>query len=198
MAVADQIAAIGQAKTAIVAAVNSKGGTLAPNPPIASIAPAITALPTGGEADVVGTFLDEYGYICLDFAALDCKGHSGILTGDLVQYSTVEEVRNAQNVTSIGLRAFLGCDRLTHAEFPRVTAIDSAAFEGCASLEYIHVGTALTAVATLADTYVFDNTPTTMKIVVPDNMVTQYKAATNWSTYASRIIGISDWEALQG
>lgn len=37
-----------------------------------------------------------------------------------------------------------------------------------------------------------------METVVPDNRVTQYKAATNWSTYASRIIGISDWEALQG
>ena len=58
-------------------------------------------------------------------------------------------------------------------------------------------GTALTSVATLADTYVFDYTPTTMKIVVPDNRVTQYKAATNWSTYASQIIGLSAWEASQ-
>ena len=50
-------------------------------------------------------------------------------------------------------------------------------------------------VCTLETNFVFDNTPIasgTGYIYVSDNLVDTYKAATNWSAYASQIVAISE------
>jgi hypothetical protein len=52
-----------------------------------------------------------------------------------------------------------------------------------------------TTLATLGSTNAFSNTPIasgTGYIYVPDDLVDRYKQATNWSTYASQIKGISE------
>ena len=43
-------------------------------------------------------------------------------------------------------------------------------------------------------TNAFQNLPSDFKIIVKDELVTQYKEATNWSNYAANIIGVSEYE----
>jgi hypothetical protein len=49
------------------------------------------------------------------------------------------------------------------------------------------------AVPSLADTYAFTNSPSDCKIIVPDALYDEWKAATNWSSYASKIVKDSEY-----
>ena len=114
--------------------------------------------------------------------------------------------------TSIGDHAFYGCSSLTTADFPAVTTIGGSAFYGCSSLTTIDFPAVTTIsgnafincsrltsvilrntsqVATLSSTNAFSGAPNAI-IYVPDALVNDYKAATNWSTYADRIKGLSE------
>ena len=76
--------------------------------------------------------------------------------------------------------------------------IGSYAFNSCQTLSQIVVGTqSSTAVCPLESTTAFTETPiatstTDGYIYVADSLVDQYKTATNWVTYASKIKGISE------
>lgn len=78
-------------------------------------------------------------------------------------------------------------------DFPCVTSIKINAFENCTSLTSIIFGAET--VATLDNSNAFTNTPIasgTGYIYVPDELVNDYKAAQNWSTYANQIKPISE------
>lgn len=53
-----------------------------------------------------------------------------------------------------------------------------------------------TAVPTLSSTRTFQNMNSSCKIVVPDSLYTSWKAATNWSTFASKIVKQSNYNDL--
>lgn len=94
------------------------------------------------------------------------------------------------SVTSIGDYAFYGCTGLTSITIPNsVTSIDSYAFGDCTNLTEIDFSTH-NAVPTLADTSAFDNTSASLVIKVPSALVDEWKAATNWATYADKIVGV--------
>lgn len=114
---------------------------------------------------------------------------------------------NFPNVTRMDTYAFNSCRALKTASFPNVTSIGSFAFSNCYQLTTVIIGTNLTTVATLNDTNAFNYcyhilgttnstyNPNGLKdgyIYVPDNLVSRYKSATNWSTYADQIKGISE------
>jgi hypothetical protein len=90
-------------------------------------------------------------------------------------------------VTSIGNSAFASCIRLTSVTIPSgVTSIGSGVFNGCSGL------TSVTIEATTPPTLgfnSFDNT-NNCPTYVPSSSVETYKAASGWSTYASRIQAI--------
>jgi hypothetical protein len=70
-------------------------------------------------------------------------------------------------------------------------------FQSCSSLKYVLFGGA-TSVPTLSSTNAFQGTPIasgTGYIYVPDSLLTTWKAASNWSTYANQIKGIKAWVA---
>lgn len=92
--------------------------------------------------------------------------------------------------TSIDSSAFYGCSQLTSASFPVVTSIGGNAFNSCSQLTSVILGNT-SQVATLSSTSAFTNADNAI-IYVPDELVDSYKAATNWSTYADRIKGISE------
>lgn len=101
------------------------------------------------------------------------------------------------SVTKVGRSAFSFCEALTTVNFPNTTSIGDSAFYRCLQLTKVIIGTNQLTVATLS-TYVFNSTPIasgTGYIYVPDNLVNSYKTATNWSTYASQIKGISELPA---
>lgn len=94
-----------------------------------------------------------------------------------------------EGVTSIGTSAFSSCSALTSITIPESMAnIDSMCFNGCDQLVSITVR------ATMPPTLaygVFQGTSPSLIIYVPAASVDTYKAATNWSTYASKIQAIS-------
>ena len=90
-------------------------------------------------------------------------------------------------VTSIGNNAFYNCYSLSSITIPsNVTSIGSNAFLGCAGLNEIHL---LPINPPTLSTNAFSNTPSDFVIYVPQNSLEAYKAASNWSTYASKMVG---------
>lgn len=85
-----------------------------------------------------------------------------------------------------------GCTSLTRVGFPSVLkSIGNNTFYQCLGMRKYDF-TKLNAVPTLANVSAFTDIPAECVIVVPDNLLAEWKAATNWSTYASYIKGASE------
>ena len=106
--------------------------------------------------------------------------------------TSLTEITLPAGVTSIIFAAFVRCTSLTEIAFPAsLTSIGEYAFSGCSSLQYIRIEA--TTPPTLASTNAI---PSTIgAIYVPDESVAAYQAATNWSSFASKIKGISEMPA---
>lgn len=125
-------------------------------------------------------------------------------------------------VTSIGGNAFYGCSSLRSISIPNgVTSIGAYTFYDCSSLSSVTIGSGVTTIGNyafsrcrgLTSVIVNATTPPTLgtsafnntndcPIYVPCESVNAYRTASNWSTYASRIIGFEscttyDWEVVQ-
>lgn len=109
---------------------------------------------------------------------------------DGILMKTISGAYTNERVTSIGDYAFYGCTSLTSVDLPAVTSIGEYAFYGCTSLTSVILRNT-SEVATLADANAFTNASNAI-IYVPDSLVDSYKEADNWSTYASRIKGLSE------
>ena len=90
--------------------------------------------------------------------------------------------------TSIGAHVFYGCSALTTADFPAVTSIGANAFYDCSALTSLILASTSMASCGIS---IFNNASNAIAYV-NDALVSDYKAATNWSQYASRIKGISE------
>jgi hypothetical protein len=96
-------------------------------------------------------------------------------------------------VTSIGTYAFYSCYSLASVVIPNsVTSIGARAFYSCCGMTFYDFSQA-TAVPSLANTNAFNNIPSDCKIIVPDTLYDEWIAATNWSTYASKIVKDSEF-----
>ena len=97
---------------------------------------------------------------------------------------------NLHNATSIGDYSFALCYTLSSIDIANCTSIGAGAFVNCSALDSLTLSG--NTVCTLGE-YAFDNTPIasgTGYIYVPAELVDTYKAATNWSEYASQIVAI--------
>ena len=92
-------------------------------------------------------------------------------------------------MTSIGAYAFKQGTGLASITLPpALTTIGNYAFANCYNLKVCDC-TECTAVPTLGAS-VFQNTHADFKILVPSALEEEWKAAANWSSYASQIIGV--------
>ena len=100
-----------------------------------------------------------------------------------------------ESVTSISSYAFQNCYSLSSVVIPEsVTSIGNYAFQNCYGMAFYDF-TQCQTVPTLGGTAVFINIPSDCKIVVPDNLYDTWKAATNWSTHASKMVKASEFNS---
>ena len=96
----------------------------------------------------------------------------------------------SNGVTSIGNYAFQYCSSLSSIIISNgVTSIGDSAFHSCSGIAYYDF-TALSAVPTLSNTSVFARISADCEIRVPAALADEWKAATNWATYADYIVGV--------
>ena len=100
-----------------------------------------------------------------------------------------------KSLTSFGAQAFYNCMCLSNLKIPMsITNIGNSCFYGCYGMKYYDFSSH-TSIPTLG-TNAFGGISNDCKIVVPDSLYDSWKAASNWSTYANKIISKSDWDAL--
>ena len=120
-------------------------------------------------------------YIPVGYVPNECFSHC----------PNLEVVDFSPNTTTIGFGAFSSCYSLESIEIPSaIESINYEAFKNCENLASVYVHA--TTPPTLRNDS-FDGTPIadgTGTIYVPCASVDTYKAASGWSTYASRIQGI--------
>lgn len=106
---------------------------------------------------------------------------------------TLTEFKDDQ-LNSIAENSFLNCANLRIVDVPRVVSIEARAFHRCATLDTLILrnvdqvcklkGAGLTATLIASGTgYIY----------VPAALVEDYKAATNWSTYAAQFRALEDY-----
>lgn len=100
------------------------------------------------------------------------------------------------NSGNVGSYAFKGCSNLTNVTFgDNIKSIGSNAFSGCTKLASV---TFESTTPPSIESNSFQGIPSTCKFYVPCSAVNTYRTASNWSSYASQIVGyesctVYDW-----
>ena len=101
----------------------------------------------------------------------------------------VETATATEDVT-LNTSCFASCLSLTRFKCGAgLTEIGSNAFSGCVSCKLYDFSQS-TEVPTLKATSAFTNIPADCEIRVPAAIADEWKAATNWATYADHIVGV--------
>ncbi len=105
-------------------------------------------------------------------------------------YARPPQIVLPNSITSFGAYAFVYCAGLTSVVIPQsLASIAASVFAGCTSVRYYDF-TRCTAVPTLANANAFEEIPDDCEIRVPAALADEWKAATNWATYADYIVEV--------
>lgn len=176
----------------------------------------VTAKGGGGSTDI------EDGLITRTLTEYSNERVTSVGVCAFQSFSTLQSV-NLPNVTRIGAKAFNSCSILKRVVLPKLTEIQPGDnFTYCYALEYVDLAFAyripswclancpkletiilrksdsictLQATNGLSGTLVANGTG---YVYVPAALVDEYKAATNWSTYANQIRAIEDYPEICG
>ena len=165
------------------------------------------AVPSG-----VTSIADNAFYFCYSLASITIpKSVTSIGNGAFYNCSSLNSIAVPSSVTSIADNAFNSCYSLASITIPNyVTSIGNSAFYYCYSLAKITITRSVTSISTnafyncygmamydftqhtsvptLSGTNAFRNIPSDCIIKVPASLLNSWKAATNWSTYATNIV----------
>ena len=210
MSIASELARLQQAKADIKAAIEAKGVEVPSSALIDTYDDYIAQIEGGGGCSVASansiTF-DDMGRI----SSVDYKeGVTEIPEYMFSNNTSLTSVTLPSTLTRIGNSAFNKCYGLTSIVIPEgVTAIGWYAFYNCNGLSSVTIPSTVTSIGADAFYYCMGLTAITVNAVVPPSgsaafnntndcpiyvpceSVDAYKAATNWSVYASRIEAIS-------
>jgi hypothetical protein len=133
-------------------------------------------------------------YSCYSLASIVIpSGVTSIGNGTFYDCYSLAYIVIPSSVTSIEGRAFYYCYSLASIVIPSsVTSIGDYAFSSCSGMTYYDFR-ASKSVPTLSSTNTFNSSPSDCKIVVPDSLYSSWTTATNWSTYANKIIKASEF-----
>lgn len=152
---------------------------------------AITELP-----DSV-TEIGQYAFYNNRYLALT-KLPSSLIKLNSYAFNNCENLKVSETpvgLTLIPNSAFYRCSSISEMTIKgAITQIDSNAFYGCSKLTKLVIPN-ITSVPTLKNTSAFNNTPIasgTGYFYIPDELVTEMQGASNWTTYASQIKGVSE------
>ena len=145
-----------------------------------------------GESTSVG---NSAFYYCYSLASVTIPNSVTSIGNYAFQYCySLASIAIPNSVTSIGNNAFSYCYSLVSVTIPNgVTSIGIDLFNNCYGMVFYDFSTH-TQVPTLSATNAFQSIPSDCKIIVPDALYDEWKNATNWSTYASKIIKASEYE----
>lgn len=96
---------------------------------------------------------------------------------------------NDDSITEVGQYGFYKQNTLQSIYLPKCKTIGGNAFSLCTALQRIFIGLDNSTVATCGSS-AFADTGRSI-IYVPDELVSNYRSASNWSVYAGRIFGVS-------
>jgi len=103
---------------------------------------------------------------------------------------SLREVEIPSSVTTLGNQAFSYCYSLTKITFKSAVTIPATLCQIDGSLAIVDLSE-LTTVPSLANVNAFDSTPSDMQILVPSTLLSEFQSATNWSAYASQMVGVT-------
>ena len=94
------------------------------------------------------------------------------------------------SVKSIGEYTFSNCSSLASITIPAgVTSIGNYAFSYCYGMRYYDFS-ACTAIPALSNTNAFSDIPSDCQMLIPSSLYNNWKSATNWATYASKMVSV--------
>lgn len=132
-------------------------------------------------------------YSCGNLKTLLLPGLIGYTYQYMAAYCSNLETVDIHNTNYVSSYSFRDCKKITELDLHRVGNIGTYAFNGCTKLAKLIIRT--DTVPTLGGTNAFTNTAIaggTGYIYVKDELVEEYKVATNWSTYAEQIKPLSE------
>lgn len=116
------------------------------------------------------------------------KALLSLANSSLSNNTKITSFRIPPNLTTLGSTVFNACNALKYLKFPKtLTTIGNTCFASLRDCEYDF--TDLTSVPT-GGTTMFSALYPNAKIYVPASLVTTWKTATNWATYANYIYGV--------
>lgn len=136
---------------------------------------------------------------CESLVSLSIPNMSGYTYQYMCAYCGALKTADVRRASYVSSYSFYSCSNLTTLEFNRVGTIATNAFNGCTKLATLILRS--TSVVTLSGTSAFTGTKiagTGGYIYVPSSLVADYKAASNWSTYASKFRAIEDYPDITG